>query len=317
MFEKWHSIRYFFWISVLFLCWAFISGCQGHQDAKNRSDAVKSKDIDVIHLDQLSPLPRERQNLPVPLLRLAVAAIMSPEGNVESYAPLIKYLEWVTGRKVELIQRKTYGEVNEMIASGQVDLAFICTGAYMKQGQRRDMSLLVTPQINGKDTYRAVILVPASGHAKGFQDLKHGVFAFTDPISNTGYLYPMSLLDALGERPDSFFKRTFFTYSHDRAIDAVAEGLADGASVDEIVYRHALKKRPELAQKVRVIHISQEFGMPPVVVPANTDPAVFKAFQDIFLHMHENQEGRKVLNAIGVDRFLEPNPLNYSLQTNN
>lgn len=315
MFQKWHSMRYFFWMLGLFLCLALTSGCQNPQGPENRTDSVTSKDTDVIHLDQLSPLPRERQNLPVPRLRLAVAAIMSPEGNVESYTPLMKYLEWVMGRKVELIQRKTYGEVNEMIALGQVDLAFICTGAYMKQGEMHNMSLLVTPQINGKDTYRAVILVPASGHAKGFQDLKHGVFAFTDPMSNTGYLYPMSLLDALNERPDSFFKRTFFTYSHDRAIDAIVEGLADGASVDEIVYRHALKKRPELAQKVRVIHISQEFGMPPVVVPANTEPAVFKAFQDIFLHMHENQEGRKVLNAIGVERFLEPNPLNYSLHT--
>ncbi len=313
MFKEWHDMRYFFWMLLLLLCVVSMSACQS---SENSADTVKAKETNVIHLDRLSSLPRERQGLLAPLLRVAVAAIMSPEGNVESYTPLIKYLEWVTGRKVELIQRKTYGEVNEMIVSGQVDLAFICTGAYMKQGEMRNMSLLVTPQINGKDTYRAVILVPAFGQAKGFQDLKHGVFAFTDPLSNTGYLYPMSLLDALNERPDSFFKRTFFTYSHDQAIEAVAEGLADGASVDEIVYRHALKKRPELAQKVRVIHTSQEFGMPPVVVSAKTDPAVFKAFQDIFLHMHENQEGRKVLNAIGVDRFLEANPLNYNLQIN-
>lgn len=306
-------MRYFWGMLVLFLCGVLMSGCQGHE---NSPDAMQSKETDVIHLDQLSSLPRERQGMSVPSLRLAVAAIMSPEGNVESYTPLIKYLERVTGRKIELIQRKTYGEVNKMIASGQVDLAFICTGAYMEQGERRNMSLLVTPQINGKDTYRAVIIVPAFGHAKEFHDLKHGVFAFTDPMSNTGYLYPMSLLKALDERPDSFFKRTFFTYSHDRAVDAVAEGLADGASVDEIVYLHALKKRPQLAQKVRVIHTSQEFGMPPVVVPANTNPVVFNAFQDIFLHMHENQDGRKVLDSIGVERFVEANPLNYRLQTN-
>lgn len=271
---------------------------------------------DVIRLDKLSPIPSKKQMDSGPPLRVAVAAILSPEGTVESYSPLLRYLEAVTGRPVKLIQKKTYGEVNEMVVSSQVDLAFICTGAYFKETDRQKMKLLVTPQINGKDTYRAVVIVPASSSVQEFSQLRDKVFAFTDPMSNTGYLYPMTILDGLGERADVFFKRTFFTYSHDRAIEAVANGLADGASVDEIVYTHAIQKRPELVKRLKVIHTSQEFGMPPVVVPAETDPSVFKALQDIFLHMHENQDGKKVLTAIGVERFLEPNPLNYKLAPN-
>lgn len=196
---------------------------------------------EVVRLDQLSSLPEKRRLDNIPPIRLAVAAILSPAGTVESYSPLVRYMEEVTGRPVILMQRKTYGEVNEMIASGQVDLAFICTGAYFKQARhRRSMSLLVTPQIDGKNTYRAVIIVSASSSFTDIASLRGSVFAFTDPLSNTGYFHPMSLLKTMGYEPQSFFRRTFFTYSHDKAIHAVAEGLADAASVDEIVLLHAL-----------------------------------------------------------------------------
>lgn len=95
-------------------------------------------------------------------------------------------------------------------------------------------------------------------------DLKGKVFAFTDPISLAGRVYPTSLVESLGSAPDAFFSRTFFTYSHDEAIYAVANGLADGASVDSLVYDYAIIRDPALTQKVKVIHRSPAFGIPPV-----------------------------------------------------
>jgi phosphonate transport system substrate-binding protein len=77
----------------------------------------------------------------------------------------------------------------------------------------------------------------------------------------------------LGHTPDTFFARTFFTYSHDNAIYAVADGVADGAAVDSLIYEFALLRDPDLANRVRIIHQSPPFGIPPVVVGPTFAPS--------------------------------------------
>jgi phosphonate transport system substrate-binding protein len=163
---------------------------------------------------------------------------------------------------------------------------------------------LAAPQVNGETIYHAYLIVPANSPAQTMADLKGKVFAFTDPISLTGRAYPTSLVEALGKTPETFFSRTFFTYSHDEAIYAVANGLADGASVDSMVYEHALARDPALAQKVKVIHQSPAFGIPPVVINPNLRPQVKAALQSLLLEMDKDSQGQSALAAIGVERFV-------------
>lgn len=94
----------------------------------------------------------------------------------------------------------------------------------------------------------SVLIVPADSPARTMADLRGKVFAFTDPMSNTGRTYPTYLVRQLGQTPETFFARTFFTYSHDDAIHAVADGLADGAAVDSLVYDFAVARDPALGE---------------------------------------------------------------------
>lgn len=249
------------------------------------------------------------QPLPTPIagtapLRVAVAAIISPKGTVESYTALLDYLGEKTGRPVELIQRSTYMEINDLIERGEIDIAFVCTSAYIAGQRDFGMELLVAPQVNGVAVYHAYLIVPADSPAQNMADLKGKVFAFTDPISLTGRAYPTYMVQQLGSTPEKFFARTFFTYSHDEAIYAVANGLADGASVDGLVYDYAVARDPSLADKVHVIHTSPPFGIPPVVVNPNIRPQVKLQLQTILLEMQNDPQGLAALQAIGVDRFV-------------
>ncbi len=56
-------------------------------------------------------------------LRVAIAAIISPQGTAESYTPLLDYLGTRLSRPIELVQRRTYTEVNDLIEQGEVALA--------------------------------------------------------------------------------------------------------------------------------------------------------------------------------------------------
>ena len=85
------------------------------------------------------------------------------------------------------------------------------------------------------------------------EDLKGHTFAFTDPDSNTGRLVPLYWLAALHTRPETFFGRSIYTYSHDNSIMAVARGLVDAAAVDGLIWDYYAKKNPAFTSKTRII----------------------------------------------------------------
>lgn len=265
--------------------------------------ACNAQQKPYIDLNALTPVsPNEaRDTLP---LRVAVSAVISPQGTVESYTPLLDYIEVRLDRPVELVQRPTYAEVNRLLEIGEVDVAFVCTGAYLIGEREFDMEILAAPVVNGEAAYHSWLIVPAESPAQSMADLRGTTFAFTDPLSHTGRLYPTYLIFQMGERPETFFGRTFFTYSHDAAIQAVASGLADGAAVDSLIYNHLIQREPDLEKKLRIIHQSPPFGIPPVVVSPNIRPQLRAVLQAIFLGMHEDPQGKEALAILDIDRFI-------------
>jgi phosphonate transport system substrate-binding protein len=262
-----------------------------------------SDDTAIIHLSDLQPLPAYADSEIIPL-RISVAAIISPKGTAESYQPLVDYLSQQLNRPVELVQRRTYVETNRLLKDGEVDLAFVCSGAYIIGHEEFGMELLAAPQVNGELVYHALLIVPADSPAESMVDLRGQIFAFTDPTSFTGRVYPTYQVHELGSTSETFFSRTFFTYNHDNAIRAVAEGLADGASVDSLVYEFALQRDPSLADRVKVIATSPAFAIPPVVVSPNIRPQLRATLQTILLEMDTTSDGQHILAALGIEKFV-------------
>ena len=300
MLRKWRSL-----LCLIAFTLAVILGCD-RAETENPSGQNPP-----VSLDKLQQLPTGQSEPDLQALRIGVGAILSPQGTALSYQPLINYLGRKMGKSAILVQRKTYQELNDLLARNVVDLGFICTGAYAEGARNEAVSLLVVPQINGKTTYRAFIIVPAASPVREFADLRGKVFAFTDPLSNSGYLYPLSQVQGMGQQPETFFGRTIFTYSHDRSMAAVMEGIADGASVDSLVYEFAMKRNPEIARQTRVIWESPDFGIPPVVVPRTISLEKKALLKELLITMHRDAEGEKALATLGVERFVEPDPRLY------
>lgn len=262
-----------------------------------REPDIRFKDIDPALAISYSP----NDTRP---LRVAIAAVISPKGNVESYTDLLNYLGRKLNRPVELVQRQTYAEVNDLIKNGNVDVALVCTSAYIVGQRDFGMELLVAPQVNGETVYYSWLIVPTDSPARSMVDLRGKVFAFTDPMSLTGRAYPLSLVRALGATPETFFARTFFTYSHDNAIRAVATQVADGANVDHLVYDFFVARDPSIAQRTRVIQRSPAFGIPPVVVNPHLSPQLKETLREVMLKMNDDSDGRTALQNLMVERFV-------------
>jgi len=244
-------------------------------------------------------------------LRIVAAAILSPRTTYQVYEHLATYLEKRLKEPVKVIQPATYAEANELIRTRQVDLGFVCTGPYIRGHEEFGLELLAVPEINGKRTYQSYIIVPADSPAQRWEDLRGTVFAFTDPLSLSGYLSPLYLLRSAGETPDRFFARTLFTYSHENSVRAVGEKWVDGAAVDSLVYEAMAQQTPFYRENIRIIWQSVPYGAPPVVVHPGLDPTRKAQLQRVLLEMDQDPEGRAVLVLLGVSRFVLPDERLY------
>jgi phosphonate transport system substrate-binding protein len=270
-------------------------GCIEHGDSK------------VVDFSKTIPIARSGDQLQDHgSLRVAVGAMISPKETFDYYRQVSDYIGRHLGKNVQLIQRKTYGEINELIGKGQIDLAFICSGPYALSKERYGFELLATPVVKGSQLYHSYLIVNKDSPFQRLEDLKGLVFAFTDPESNTGKLVPTYWLSEMGERPETFFSKTIFTYSHDNSILAVARKLVDGASVDGLIWEYYNGKNPMFTSKTRIIKKSRPYGIPPLVASRHTSSELKERARRVLVSMHRDPEGKKSLSELMIDRFISP-----------
>jgi len=254
------------------------------------------------------PLPSADNRPP---LNIAVGAMISPEITMIYYKELLGLIAAKAGRRAVFSQRRTYAEVNEMLRTKEIDLAFVCSGPYTEGKKKFGMEMLVVPVANGKTVYHSYIIAPKTSTASSLNDLRGKKFAFTDPQSNTGSLVPTYMLARRGETPQSFFHEYFYSNSHDNSIRAVADGQADGAAVDSLIWEFINRVDPALTAKTRIVEKSPPYGIPPVVIGPGLDPALKKQLKEIFLALHEDAQAAPLLEKIHIDRFAEGNDAMY------
>jgi phosphonate transport system substrate-binding protein len=288
--KQWLPPRFAFFIILLFLL-----GCSGGGDTKvvDFSETIKVA------------RPGERPS-DDRYLRVAVGAMISPKETSVYYRQILDYISRNIGKESELIQRKTYGEINELFGKGEIDLAFICSGPYATSKDKFGFELLAMPQVKGSHFYHSYLIVNKGSPFQRLEDLRGRVFAFTDPESNTGKLVPTYWLAQVGERPETFFGKTIYTYSHDNSILAVAKGLVDGAAVDGLIWEYYDYKKPSLTSQTRIIRKSVPYGIPPIVAHRDADPRLKDRIRQFLLTMHQDLEGQKILGELMIDRFIEP-----------
>jgi len=240
------------------------------------------------------------------VIRVAVAAMISAKESVVYYHQLLDFIAHRLGHKIQLIQRKTYSEINELLKNGKIDLAFICSGPYATGRQTYGFEALVVPEVRGKHSYHSYLIVNQNSSFKDLGDLRGKTFAFSDPESNTGKLVPTYWLVQQKERPKEFFGKIIYTHSHDNSIMAVATSLVDGAAVHEQIWEYFNETNPTFTSRTRIIKKSQPFGNPPVVASKHLSRPLKAEIQQLLMTMHTDPEGKNILDELRIDRFLHP-----------
>ncbi|MEA3276509.1 MAG: phosphate/phosphite/phosphonate ABC transporter substrate-binding protein [Pseudomonadota bacterium] len=220
------------------------------------------------------------------------------------------YLEQRLGRPVSFVQRGSYREITDLLLRGKLDVAWLCGLPYVERQAR--MSLVAVPLYQGAPLYRSFLIVPKDDlETASWEDLPAGVFAFSDPDSNSGYLYPRYAMKKAGIDPERHFRKTFFVHGHRNVVEAVAVGLADAGAVDAYVWETLGRDRPELTADTRVVLRSETFGFPPIVARADLPESEMLGLRRVLVNMGEDPEGLRVLNLFNLDGFVAAKPALY------
>lgn len=238
-----------------------------------------------------------------PVLRVAVAAMVSPATTDQYYRDLVRLIADKVGRRAVILQRKTYAEVNDLIERKEVDVAFVCSGPYVAGHQAFGMEILAVPVVHGQKIYYCYIIAHRDGAIESLDDLAGRTFAFTDPNSNTGCLVPKYLLARRGHTAAAFFGKVIYSHSHDNSIRNVATGFTDGAAVDQLIWDYLDASGSPDTKRTKIVEKSPPYGIPPVVVHPDLDDGLKRSLRHVFLTLHQDKQASLLLRQLQIDRF--------------
>lgn len=237
-----------------------------------------------------------------PLLRIGLTPVFLDDEAIflEAWRA---YLGKRLQRPVVFVQRGSYREIVELLGKNQLDAAWLCGFPFVRHEQH--LKLLAVPLFQGKPLYRSYLIVPAEDtRTNSLLDLRGKSFAYSDPDSNSGFLYTQYSLARIKERSDVFFSRTFYTWAHRKVVDAVAVKMAQGGAVDGYVWETLRHSHPELTARTRVVEQSPEFGFPPFVARTSLPETDFAALRQVLIAMRDDVEGHKLLLQLNLDGFV-------------
>lgn len=237
--------------------------------------------------------------------------MITPVDTVKYYQEIIEYIGDRIRHPVQMVHRRTYEEMDDLLERGEVKIAFICSAPYVKNRDKFGVEILAAPKVNGSSLYRSYIIVHNDSPVQTFAELKGKSFAFTDPKSNTGRIYPSYLLKTMEQEPERFFERVLYSFSHNKSVEMVAKKIVDGAAVENLVYEYLRRSGSPYTRQTRIIKRSPPFGIPPVVAVRDIDPVLRAKVKEALLSMHNTERGKAILEAMMIEGFVEVPDSNY------
>ncbi|MBI3014135.1 MAG: phosphate/phosphite/phosphonate ABC transporter substrate-binding protein [Candidatus Tectomicrobia bacterium] len=229
-------------------------------------------------------------------IRLALGSQSPFPQALQHYQPLVNYLERKIGIPMDLVQVPEASDQLRRLDQGSVDLALVDGAVYWKYRSRLD--LLGIQRIRGSLQRRALLAVRSTASIRTPADLDGKPMASADDWDTLGTLW---ILSAAGPEVQPRFVRAS---SYVAALQDVILGRAEGAAVEEDVFRHFFSRYPRYRGSVRVIATSPFFSNLALVVRRTLSAAARREFQSVVRSMGETLEGAAVLAAIGIGGFV-------------
>lgn len=234
-------------------------------------------------------------------------------------APFLQHLSKRLDRPVHYFPVNDYAAAVEALKASKLDAALLgpLAGVLAEQEGAATIQLKT---INGKrPNYYGIIIARADSGIQTLSQLKGTRFAFVDPVSTSGGLFPRFLLKQEGLEPERDFKQVIDAGSHDAVILAVLNHKVDAGATwsndpqghDSAL--HYLLKDPGQRAQIKVVAHTPAIPGEVVVFRSHLPAADAQVLTETLTALGETPQGRALIQPLSFTGFMPARSADYDV----
>jgi phosphonate transport system substrate-binding protein len=240
-----------------------------------------------------------------------------PQENPEKLLGDIKVISaWLSkqlGVPVRGFVSSDHAAAVEALRNGDADISFMGALPYVIANAHVGATVALAEVYRGKPVYTGRVFVRRDKGIESIAELKGKSIAFADPISESGYLYPLDIfveqgLLRRGEDARRFFGKVFFAGGYQQAMQAMAGGLVDAAGASQYA---ELLLSPEQQAEVKWIAESKPIPSHVVIARRDLDPALRAKFVAAMLKLNDPAQRDLLKHVYSPDGYVVADPNAY------
>ena len=249
-------------------------------------------------------------------IKMAMVPSLDTQKLVVSGEKLAQLMEKETGLKYEVSVPTSYTAVITAMGAETVDIGWLSPIPYIIAHDKYGVKVALKTVRKGSTDYYSFIIARNDSGLKKLADLKGKTFAYGDPVSTSGTIYPKHLIRTSGYNPDTFFSNAIYAGAHDRVVIAVYNKQVDAGAIygqpGDDARNRVLAALPDVMSKTSVIAESIPIPNDTVSLRKGLPPAIEKKIIAGLIAASKSPEGRKLLYDVGsIDGFVPAKDSDY------
>ncbi|PIP96480.1 MAG: phosphonates-binding protein [Bdellovibrio sp. CG12_big_fil_rev_8_21_14_0_65_39_13] len=231
----------------------------------------------------------------------------------------IKFLEKETGLFFKTGIPTSYIAVVEAFGSQRADIGVMNSFGYLMANEKYGAEAKLRVIRYGHDYYQGMIVANADSGINTVADLKDKRFAFVDPSSTSGYMFPLKVVKDAGVE----LGNTTYAMKHDNVITMVYQKQVDAGAAyysapgEDGSIRDARQRVqtqfPDVAEKVKIVSITEKIPNDPFVFRKDLSSDITSKFIEALKKYIGTENGKKVFkNIYSVDGVIDSTDADYN-----
>lgn len=230
----------------------------------------------------------------------------------------VKFLEKETGMAFKTGIPTNYVAVVEAFGSNRADIGVMNSFGYIMANNKYGAEAKLKVIRYGEDHYRGQIIAHVDSGIKTVKDIDGKKFAFTDPSSTSGFMFPKKILNEHKAEPAN----TTFAIKHDNVVTMIYQKQVDAGatyysppSKDGKIRdaRSRVKTQfPDVEDKVKIIEITEAIPNDPFVFRKDLPTDVVTKFVAAVKKYLTTEKGKEIFkNIYSVEGVVDATDADY------